>query len=96
MGMSLILVMYPTSFGEILSADHKGSTWAAWEQAFDSIKLTDHGQRSYMNLTSRTHVFMQPLIQLFSPTFSSYIHVATKSIICSNFQFIYFNNFWNI
>ena len=78
MDMVAILVMWPTSFEQILSTYHKGSTWnmtllcpAAWEM-FEGIRLSGLVQRSNNDLDLRnSYVFMYTQSQLIAPTFSS-------------------------
>ena len=77
MGMSAILMMWPTSFEHILFPDQWNLTLvcpAAWEQMFES----DLWQKSNNNLDLwYSYVFMHSLRQLFLPAFSSKISIGS-------------------
>ena len=88
-----ILVMWPTSFEQILSPDHKGSTWnltltypAAWKQMLESINLNDLWQRSNNDLDLwYSNVFVYSLRQLSVLTFSSKVSIVPMKLVLKYF-----------
>ena len=80
MGMAAILVIWPGLFEPtFILTTHKSSTWnldlmglAALQQMFESIKLSDLGQRSNNDFDLLySYVFMYWLSHVLVPTFSS-------------------------